>query len=168
MKRIGRYLGAAVVLAGLAMVGTGFAQRGGGGEGNWMAMMGQRMVPVESVLGFLAFDEGVNLEDGRLAKVREVLRSIVKERRDLGSAGDREAVMEQAAALNKEMAASLKTVLTASQNDALTGHLADLESRGRGWGRGGVEEVGIGGTKRTGAGERGAEGEELTGWEALS
>ena len=73
MRRFGWIRGAVLLFAGLLLVsGASFAQQGGGpgGGGGWMVAMAQRMVPVESVLTFLAFDAKVNLDDDRLVKVR--------------------------------------------------------------------------------------------------
>ncbi len=105
-----------------------------------MAMMAQRMVPVESVLTFLAFDEKVSLDDGGLVKVRDALRPVVKKRGELNPGGDREAMMEQVEALREEMRVAVTAVLTESQSNALGDYIMELNERAqqaRNWGGGG-------------------------------
>lgn len=138
MKRLDRMRGLVLLFVGITlMAGTSLAQRGGGGD--WMARMGQRMVPVEAVLTFLAFDDKVNLDDDGLLKVREALRPIVKKRGEL-NASDRDAMMAQVEGLREEMRVAVTAVLTETQSNALGDFVMELNERAqqaRNWGGGG-------------------------------
>ena len=128
----------------------GHAQRGrGGGRGGSMLRM---MLPVEQTLGYLAFDDKIDLKDDQLLKIRTGLRTINGKRtalaEEMREGGDREALMEKFRGLREEMLASVKSALNESQNELLDKYLKRIqEGRQRRGGSGGGRGRRGGGTE---------------------
>jgi len=124
----------------------GWAQlsgEGGGGRGaRGGAMMAMRSVPVEQILGFLAFDDKIGLSDEQLGKVRNELKIIHSDRAKLvkGLAGseDRDATMTEVRKLRAQMTQKLTAILNPGQVKGLQDYMKTMNQRGgRGGGRGG-------------------------------
>ncbi|MXX40831.1 MAG: hypothetical protein F4Z85_22705, partial [Gemmatimonadetes bacterium] len=97
--------------------------------------MGGGVTP-EQVFGLLAFDEKFNVNDKQLIALREVLKPLFVEQRQMmaemfsGSGGGetdfralREKMREQQAKMREQMMAALTTALDAEQVEALKAHL---------------------------------------------
>jgi hypothetical protein len=85
-------------------------------------MRARFLLPVEQVLGFLAFDEQMALRDDQLVRVRAELKDVYAKRsalaEEMGS-GDRQAAFQKVSALRNEMFEGIKKVLDKKQNAAL-------------------------------------------------
>lgn len=162
MLRMNRFV---IFAMALLMVGAldVWAQPGGGGRGGERggdrggrrgAMMAVRNVPVEQVLGFLAFDDKVALDLEQLGKVRDALKAIHTERADLvkklSGSGDQEAAMTAVRKLRGQMTQKLSAILKPDQVETLKKYMQNMNQRG---GRGGQ-----GGQRREGGGRRGGGG----------
>lgn len=161
MQRINRLLIFATALLVMGALDVWAQPGGGGGRGERGerggrggargAMMAMRSVPIEQILGFLAFDEKVDLNTEQLGKVRDVLKSIHTDRaalvKELSGNNDQEAAMTEVRKLHQKMTQKLTAVLDAKQVDALKTYMQNMNQRG---GRGGQ-----GGRGREGGGRRG-------------
>jgi hypothetical protein len=136
-----------------------WAQPGGGGRGEsgggrGGAMMAMRSVPIEQILGFLAFDEKVGLSNEMLGKVRDELKAIHADRatlvKKLAGSEDREAAMTEVRRLRGQMTQKLSAILQPNQVDALKTYMQNMNQRGGQGGRGGD-----GGRRRGGGGDGG-------------
>ena len=139
-----------------------WAQPGGGGRGGERggerggrrgAMMAMRNVPIEQILGFLAFDDKVALSNELLGKIRGELKTIHVERaslvKKLSTGADQESAMTAIRKLRAQMTQKLSAILKPSQVKALQTYMKNMNQRG---GRG---ERGGGGQRREGGGRRG-------------
>lgn len=116
----------------------GRGERGDRGGMRGGAMMAMRFVPIEQILGFLAFNETVGLSNEQLGKVRDALKAVYSERAELvkkmSGGNDREAAMTDVRKLRSQMTQKLTAVLDAKQVEALKGYMQEMNQRG---GRGG-------------------------------
>ena len=131
-----------------------YAQRGrGGGRGGRGGSMLRMMLPVEQTLGYLAFDDKIDLKDDQLLNIRTGLRTIHVKRtalaEEMRDGGDREALMEKFRGLREEMLASVKSALNESQNELLDKYLKRIQEarQRRGGGGGGGRGPRGGGTE---------------------
>lgn len=117
------------------------AQPGGGGGRMGGAMMAMRFVPIEQVLGFLAFDEKMGLSNDQLLKARDELMLIYAKRAELmknaqGGEG-RDAMMGEVQKLRGEMAQKLTAILQPKQVEQLKSYMQQLTPPGGAGQRGG-------------------------------
>ncbi|MYC73902.1 MAG: hypothetical protein F4X17_24655 [Gemmatimonadetes bacterium] len=128
----------------------------GGRRGSSGGGMGGGVTP-EQVFGLLAFDEKFKVNDKQLIALREVLKPLFVEQRQMmaeifssGSRGEtdfralREKMREQQSKMREKMMAALSTALSAEQVEALKGHMQQGQ-RQRGGPRGGGGGPGGGG-----------------------
>ncbi len=112
----------------LAVAQPGGRGRAGGG------MRARFLLPVEQVLGFLAFDEQMALSDDQLVRVRAELKDVYTKRSaltaEMGS-GDRQAAFQKVSALRNEMFEGIKKILAEKQNAALKRYLKRLADGAR-------------------------------------
>jgi hypothetical protein len=161
MQRINRFV---MIATALFMFGAldvwaqpegGQGERGAGGRGG--AMMAMRSIPIEQILGFLAFDEKVGLSHEQLGKVRDALKAVYVERsalvKKLGDNNDRETTMTEVRKLRGQMTQKLTAVLDANQVEALKGYMQEMNQRGGRGGQGGPGGRGSGG-RRDGGNDR--------------
>ena len=127
--------------------------RGGDRSPAQMAEMRVRgQLPVEQVIGFLAFDEKMGVTDDQLLKVRKELKVFYEKRadyakkiaQDMEGVEDRQAMMEKMRAmggemqeLRQEMMGKISGVLDAKQTKLLEGYLKTMRGAGGRGGRGG-------------------------------
>ncbi|MDE2706376.1 MAG: hypothetical protein OXI35_15000 [Gemmatimonadota bacterium] len=120
----------------------------GGRRGSSGGGMGGGVTP-EQVFGLLAFDEKFKVNDKQLIALREVLKPLFVEQRQMmaemfssGRGGEtdfralREKMREQQAKMREKMMAALTTALSAEQVEALKAHMQQGQ-RQRGGSRGG-------------------------------
>ena len=120
----------------------------GGRRGSSGGGMGGGVTP-EQVFGLLAFDEKFKVNDKQLIALREVLKPLFVEQRQMmaemfssGSRGEtdfralREKMREQQSKMREKMMAALATALSAEQVEALKAHMQQGQ-RQRGGSRGG-------------------------------
>ena len=104
-------------------------------------MMAMRSVPIEQILGFLAFDEKVALSREDLGKVRDELKIIYVDRaklmQELGASTDREAAMTEVRKLRGQMTQKLSAVLSPDQVKALQAYMQTMNQRNGRGGQGG-------------------------------
>ncbi|MDA0748495.1 MAG: hypothetical protein O2954_18405 [bacterium] len=119
------------------------AQPPEGGRGRGGGGMLRMMVPVEQVLGFLAFDEKIALTDAQLVQIRRELKEVLDKREEVARGmqeGDREEAMEQIQVLRGDLQARLTSGLNGKQNELLKEYfqrMQDAQQRFRqGGGRG--------------------------------
>jgi len=130
----------AVVFAISLSLAPAEAQRGRMG-GSMMSMGGA--MNLEHTLAFLAFDESVGLTDAQLVQLRDGLKGLYAEQREMmvdmranrGSM-DFEAMREQMAAVEQDLQETLGTVLTEDQAAVFDKHMQELQSARGGWGGG--------------------------------
>ena len=122
----------------------------GGRRGGTSGGMGGGVTP-EQVFGLLAFEEKFKVNDKQLIALREVLKPLFVEQRQMmaemfssGSRGGetdfralREKMREQQSKMREKMMAALTTALSTEQVEALKGHLQQQGQRQRGGPRGG-------------------------------
>ncbi len=146
-------LGCAVILTVVSQI---FAQPGGGPDGGRNgrgggAMVAMRFVPVEQILGFLAFDEKVGLSNEQLVKVKDELKAIHAKRagilKNFQGSDDREAVMGEVQKLRADMTQKLSAVLKPDQVETLKVYMQQINQRG-----------GPGGQRGGQGGQRGGDG----------
>ena len=129
----------------------------GGRRGSSGGGMGGGVTP-EQVFGLLAFEEKFKVNDKQLIALREVLKPLFVEQRQMmaemfssGSRGEtdfralREKMREQQSKMREKVMAALSTALSAEQVEALKGHLQQQGQRQRGGPRGGGGGPGGGG-----------------------
>ncbi len=148
--------GGLLLLVGLFTALSAEAQprgRGGGGRGGprRAEMMLAARLPVEQVLGFLAFDAEVGLTNDQLLQVRDALKGIYTKRKELAKEmreGDRQAVMEKMGGLRTEMTQNLSSALKPAQVEKLKEFMQQMQQRRQGGRRrgGGQGRRGGGGT----------------------
>lgn len=123
------------------MAQPGGGGRGGGGGGGGGPMMAMRFVPIEQVLGFLAFDEQVGLSNDQLLKARNELMLIHAKRAELmknaQGGNDRDAMMSEVQKLRGEMTQKLTAVLQPKQVEYLKSYMQQLAPPAGGGGGGG-------------------------------
>jgi len=113
------------------------------------AMRVRGQLPVEQVIGFLAFDEKMGVTDDQLLKVRRELKAFYEKRADyakkivqeMEGAEDRQSMVEKMRSmggemqeLRQEMMGKISGVLDAKQTKLLEGYLRVMRGAG---GRGG-------------------------------
>ena len=148
MQKINRFVIFATALLMFGALDVWAQPGGGGGRGDRGgrggmrgAMMAMRSVPVEQILGFLAFDEKVNLNVEQLGKVRDALKGIHADRAELvqklRGSEDQEAAMNEVRKLRMQMTQKLTAVLDAKQVEALKEYMQNMNQRGGQGGQGG-------------------------------
>jgi len=157
MQRINRFMIIATVmymfgaLNVLAQPEGGRGERGGGRGGEMMAM---RSVPIEQILGFLAFDEKVGLSNEQLGKVRDALKVVYSERsalvKKISGSQDRETAMTEVRKLRGQMTQKLTAVLDTKQVEALKVYMQEMNQRGGRGGQGSAGRRGSDGGRRNG------------------
>lgn len=108
--------------------------RGRGGPRRAEMMLAARL-PVEQVLGFLAFNAEVELTNDQLLKVRDALKGLYAKRSELAKEmreGDRQAVMEKMGGLRTEMTQNLSSVLKPAQVEKLKEFMQRIQRRRQG------------------------------------
>lgn len=124
----------------------GRGERGGAGGRMGGGMMVMRSVPVEQILGFLAFDDTVALNVVQLGQVRDALKDIHKERaalfEKLRDSNDREAIMMAVQKLRSQMNQKVTAALDANQIEAYKTYMQNMAERGRRGGEQGRPERG--------------------------
>ena len=121
-------------------------QRMGGGGGRMMAPRG--MSPGQ-LLGFLAFDEKIELKDDQLLKLRVALKETHKKHQEmmeemLSEETDFQEMRQQMMELTRETMERASSVLDEEQVERLKEHMQEMQSR-RGPGGGGRPPRGGGG-----------------------
>lgn len=109
-------------------------RRGQGGLRRTEIMLTIRL-PVEQILGFLAFDHTVELTNDKLLEIREVLRGIYVKRSKLlkeMEKGDRQEVMEKTGELRTLMTKNLSLTLNPEQVVKLKKFMQKRQRRGQG------------------------------------
>ena len=138
--------------------GQGQGQRGQGQRGGVQV---QRLLPVEQVLSYLAFNENVALSDEQLVKVRASLKGVYAKRqelqRSLRGSNDQQAAMQKVRALRMEMTQGLTAILNEAQTKGLQEEMQRMGQRGQGQ-RGQRGGQGGQGGRRGGQGGRGGGG----------
>jgi len=155
MQRINRLVNVATVLLMFGALHVwaqpegGQGERGGGGRGG--AMMAMRSIPIEQILGFLAFDDKVGLSNEQLGKVRDALKDVYAERailvKKLSGGDDRDAAMTEVRKLRGQMTQKLTAVLDAKQVEVLKGYMQEMNQGGGRGGQGGPGGRGSGGRR---------------------
>ena len=130
----------------------GGGRDGGGGRGGrgGAAFLVNRMVPIEQVMGYLAFDDKIALKDDQLVKIRQALKALNGKRDGLrqelqgqGQGGDMQAARQKVMMLAREMNQAVAGALDAKQTEEFKGYMKRMQERaqrgggGRGGGRGG-------------------------------
>ena len=140
-----------------------WAQPGGGQRGQRGQRGGGqvlRFLPVEQILGYLAFDDKAALGNDQLIKVREVLKATHAKRAELQRSmrgnNDQQAAMQEVRKLRTEMTQGLSAILNEDQTKGLQEYMQRMGQRGRG-GPGG-RGSGRGSGRRGGGGGRGGDG----------
>lgn len=139
----------------------GGGRGGGGARGGGAAQQVLRNLPIEQVLGYLAFDEDVALSNDQFVKVREALKSAYSGRAELQRSirgnNDQQAAMQEIRKLRTEMLQGLSAILNDDQTKALQTYMQRMTQRGGRGGRGGPGGRGSRGGR--GSGRRGGGGD---------
>ena len=90
-----------------------------------------RAVPVEQVLGFLAFDDDVGLSDDQFLKIWNDLKAVRAKRQTAvqEAGGDQQAVTGKMMELRKEMQEKLNAVLTPKQSELMKAYFKRMQER---------------------------------------
>ena len=122
----------------------------GGGRGNRAAFMVNRMVAIEQVLGFLAFDSKIALSDKQLTQIRKELKGIHAKRtemaKEMQGSNDPQEARQKVMVLAREMNQKVVGVLDAKQTETYKTYMKRMQERMQ---RGG----------RQGGGQRGQRGQ---------
>ena len=132
IKRMAVFALALMAFGAVEVVAQPDGRAGAGG-----AMM-MRFVPIEQVLGFLAFDENMGVSNEQLLKVRNELVPIYAKRAELmkNASGDREGMMQNMQKLRGEMTQKLTAVLQPKQVDQLKSYMQQMAPQREGGARG--------------------------------
>ena len=127
----------------------GGGRDGGGGRGG-AAFLVNRMVPIEQVMGYLAFDDKIALKDDQLIKIRQALEEVNGKRDGLrqelqGQGGDMQAARQKVMMLAREMNLAVAGALDAKQTEEFKGYMKRMQERAQ---RGGGGRGGQGGRRR--------------------
>ncbi|MCZ6631914.1 MAG: hypothetical protein O7G87_00785 [bacterium] len=131
--------------------GRGGPGGGRGGRGG-AAFLVNRMVPIEQVMGYLAFDDKIALKDDQLLKIRQALKELNGKRDGLrqelqgqGEGGDMQAARQKVMILARQMNQAVAGVLDAKQTEEYKGYMKRMQERAQ---RGGGGRGGQGGRRR--------------------
>ena len=123
-----------VAESGLAQPPRGGGDGLGGGRGNRAAFLVNRMVNIEQILGYLAFEEKIALNNDQLLEVREALMGIHAKRAEVrqeiqDSGGDVQEARQKVMLLAREMNQMVSGVLDEKQTDEYKAYMKRMQER---------------------------------------